>query len=468
MEKLTDLDFKKIIARRDPRFDGRFYFGVKTTKIYCRPVCPARPKPENIVIFKSQSEAENAGFRPCKRCYSDLAPGSKLLEGTSTTVSRALKLIENSPDDLTVESLAEMLGMTDRHLRRLFDEHLGASPIDIILTKKLHLARRLVTETNTSLSEIALASGFHSIRRFNEAFKKLYQATPTELRGNKKPTSSHELKLSLMLRPPYDWRNMVSFLDRHTSFGLELVKENAYLRFIPTSKNTFGTVEVKLSPKSDALLLTLKDLPLSEVKKLLQNVQNLFDVDHNPAYLPKSKLKPLGIRIPGAYDEFETAICIILGQLISTSQAKAKIKTLVMKYGTHIADEVYTFPSPETLIDSEIEEIGITKVKANAIRELSRLVLAGEINLTRGSDIEKTRAELLAIKGIGPWTVEMIAMRCLGDSDAYPKKDLIIERAIKLKLAKEDEWSSLRGYLTHVLWRDYAVKLSKVKQKDKL
>lgn len=467
MEKLTDLDFKKIIARRDPRYDGRFYFGVKTTKIYCRIVCPARPKPENIIIFKSQSEAENAGYRPCRRCYSDLAPGSKLLEGTSTTVSRALRLIENSNDELTVESLAEMLGMTDRHLRRLFDEHLGASPIDIILTKKLHLARRLVTETSTSLSEIALASGFHSIRRFNEAFKKIYQATPTELRGNKK-TASTEIKLSLMLRPPFDWKNMMSFLDRHTSFGLELVQDNAYHRFIPTGRNAYGSVQVRLSPKQDALLLTLRDLPLSEVKKILLNVQNLFDVDHNPAHLPKSKLKPLGIRIPGAYDEFETAICIILGQLISTSQAKAKIKTLVMKYGVHIKDDVYAFPTPETLMHSEIEEIGITRVKANAIRELSQLYLTKEIDLSRGSDIEATRAKLLAIKGIGPWTVEMIAMRCLGDSDAYPKKDLIIERAIKLKLAQEQEWSSLRGYLTHILWRDYAVKLSKVTQKDKL
>lgn len=429
-------DFKSIIKRRDPRYDGRFYFGVKTTKIYCRPVCPAKPKPENMVFFKSQSEAEANGYRPCKRCYSDLAPGSKLLEGTASTVSRALKMIDHSAgEDLSVEILAEKLGMTDRHLRRLFEEHLGASPVEIMITKRLHLARQLLTETKSPVAEIAFAVGFQSLRRFNEAFRKLYHVPPTEFR--KSNTAAKGLKLKLLVRAPYDWKTMMAFLDRHTTFGQEIVENNSYTRFIGS-----GSATVTYNGKNE-LEVVLKDIPVSETKNVLMRLKNLFDVTHTPDLVP---VKSKGIRIPGAYDEFETAVSIIVGQLISTSQAKQKMKMLVETFGL----------DPKVLMKAEIEKIGMTKIKAGAIRELSRLVLKGEIDLTRTANLEETRKQLLAVKGIGPWTVEMIAMRCLGDSDAWPANDLIIARAIKLKLEKENNWSTFRGYLTHYLWREYA------------
>jgi len=417
-------ELKKIIQRRDPRFDGRFYFGVKTTKIYCRPVCPAKPKPENMVFFRSQSEAESQGYRPCKRCYSDIAPGSKLLEGTMKSVWRGLQIIDETPgEDLSVEQLADKLGMTDRHLRRLFDEHLGASPLEIMITRKLHLARQLISDTDASLSEIALAVGFRSIRRFNEAFKSLYHAPPSEYRKNKSKTSTEAMKLKLMVRTPYDWDTMMAFLDRHTTYGVELVENNTYIRFIGE-----GSVTVSYSGKGE-LHLHLDKIPLPEVKNVLNKLKNLFDVGHTPDLLPaRSK----GIRIPGAFDEFETAVCIIIGQLISTSQAKAKIKMLMETFGMN----------PEVLKDAEIENIG--------------LYLAREIDLTRSSDLTEMRKKLLSVKGIGPWTVEMIAMRCLGDSDAFPIKDLIINRVMEKKLEKEKDWATLRGYLTHYLWREYA------------
>lgn len=431
-------DYKKIIQRRDPRFDGRFYFGVKTTKIYCRPVCPAKPKPENMVFFRSQSEAEAQGYRPCKRCYSDIAPGSKLLEGTMKSVWRGLQIIDETPgEDLTVELLADKLGMTDRHLRRLFDEHLGASPVEIMITRKLHLARQLISETEASLSEIAMAVGFRSIRRFNEAFKHLYHASPSEYRKNKTKKTSGMMKLKLMVRTPYDWGTMMAFLDRHTTYGVEIVQNNTYIRFVGE-----GSVTVSYEGAGE-LHVHLDKIPLTEVKGILNKIKNLFDVGHTPKLLP---VRSKGIRIPGAYDEFETAVCIVIGQLISTAQAKAKIKTLMETFGM----------DPAVLKDAEIEAIGMTKVKAGAIRELSRLYLAGEINLTRSADLELERKKLLAIKGIGPWTVEMIAMRCLGDSDAFPAKDLIINRVMEKKLEKEKDWATLRGYLTHFLWREYA------------
>ncbi len=431
-------DYKKIILRRDPRFDGRFYFGVKTTMIYCRPVCPAKPKPENMVFFKSQSEAEAKGYRPCKRCYSDIAPGSKILEGTAKSIWRALQIIDETPgEDLSVENLADKLGMTDRHLRRLFDDHLGASPIEIMITRKLHLARQLISETELSISDIALSVGFRSIRRFNEAFKSLYHAPPTEYRKGKIKTDPEILRLNVMVRTPYDWKTMMAFLDRHTTFGVELVENDTYIRFI-------GEGSVTVSYSGDGRLeLSLEKIPMKDIKNVVNRIKNLFDVNHTPDLLPaKSK----GIRIPGAFDDFETAVSIIIGQLISTSQAKAKIKTLMETFGMN----------PEVLSTAEIEKIGMTKVKAGAIRELSRLYLAGELNLSRSSDLESTRKKLLSIKGIGPWTVEMIAMRCLGDSDAFPAKELIINRVLEKKLVKEKDWETLRGYLTHYLWREYA------------
>ncbi len=429
-------DFQKIIERRDPRFDGRFYFGVKTTKIYCRPVCPAKPKTENMVFFRSQSEAEAAGFRPCKRCYSDLAPGSKLLEGTAASVSRALKIIELTPgEELSTPLLAAKLGMTDRHLRRLFEEHLGASPVEIMITKRLHLARQLLSETKEPVSGIAFAVGFKSLRRFNEAFRKLYHAPPTEFR--KKNASDKGLKLKLLVRAPYDWATMLAFLDRHTTFGQEIVENNSYIRFIGE-----GSATVTYNGKSE-LEVTLKNIPVTEIRNVLSRLKNLFDVTHTPALVPS---KSKGIRIPGSFDDFETAVSIIVGQLISTSQAKQKMKLIVETFGL----------DPKNLMKAEIEKIGMTKIKAGAIRELARLYSKGEIDLSRKAELKETRAQLLSIRGIGPWTVEMIAMRCLGDSDAWPAKDLIIARAINMKLEKEKSWSTFRGYLTHYLWREYA------------
>lgn len=471
MTELSQKDFKKIIQRRDPRYDGRFYFGVKTTHIYCRPVCPARPKPENIIIFKSASEAEKAGYRPCKRCHPDLAPGSKFFEGTSVSISRALKIIdeaisENTIEDFNVSILADKLGMTDRHLRRLFEEHLGASPIEIITTKKLHLARKLVMETNRPLSEIALVSGFKSIRRFNEAFKQFYHFSPGLLRKKESKSSyKDQVVLHLMLRAPYDWNSVLAFLARHETYGLEAVNENSFIRYIAHEKG-HGNLVVTFDPKKPALRIEINQLPLSLVPSILAKVRLLFDVHHNPSDLPKSKkISPDGIRIPGAFENYETAVSIILGQLVSTVQAKAKMKDLVLKYGKKISGnnpvEVYHFPTPAKLKKAPLEELGMTRHKANAIRELSRLVDEEGLLLSSSVDLESTRETLLAVKGIGPWTVEMIAMRCLGDTNAYPKKDLIIARAIESGFVDEESWSTSKAYLTHMLWREYGKSLSK-------
>lgn len=387
------------------------------------------------------------------------------------SIKRALSLIESSIDRgedefFNVEKLADSLGMTSRHLRRLFQEHLGASPIEIITTQKLHLAKKLILETALPLSEVAHSSGFKSIRRFNEAFKKAYHSPPSEWRQQKNSGKKNDqLILSFPLRQPFDWKSILAFLIRHETHGVEKVLPDRYIRFI-TDKKSYGKIEISYDKKSSSLKMLLQNVNLIEIRSIISRVKSLFDLNHNPADLPKSKnISPKGIRIPGAFDAYETAISIILGQLISTDQARAKMKSLVLKYGILISkspDEVYLFPTPNKLKNAQLEELGMTRHKANAIRELSRLIDEKNLVLDHSVDLDETKSLLLKIKGIGAWTTEMIAMRCLGDSDAYPKKDLIVMRAIEAGLVNEEEWSSQRAYLTHILWREYGKKLSKL------
>jgi len=468
MKDLNDDALKAIIARRDRRFDGRLYFGVKTTRIYCRPVCPAKAKPENILIFRSPSEAENHGYRPCLRCHPDVAPGSRLLDGTMKTVSRALRIIHDSADEnLNVESLACTLGVTDRHLRRLFDEHLGASPIEIMITQRLHFAKQTLQETALPVAEVAFASGFRSLRRFNEAFKSRYHSTPTEFRRRRGVASDDRVSLKIPIRLPYDWDTLLTFLKRHETYGIELIGGDTYRRFIPQG-NTFGSVVIAHRPKQDYLSAQFIDVPLTEIRFVLARIKTLFDTDHNPANMPVTKpLEPRGIRVPASFDPFETAVSIILSQLVSTTNAKALLRRLVEQFGQKIGEfsgqPVFAFPSPAVLATAKVEKVGMTQTRAAAIRELAKAVLAGAINFKAPMDFAVAERKHLGIKGIGPWTAAMVSMRCLGNPDAFPELDLIVRRALASNLVNPSQWATSRAYLTHCLWRDYGQTLTKTK-----
>jgi AraC family transcriptional regulator of adaptative response / DNA-3-methyladenine glycosylase II len=453
MRTRDEHNFRKIIERRDPRYDGRFYWGVITTRIYCRPICPARPKPENIRIFKSSTEAEKAGFRPCLRCRPDLAPGSQRWEGTGVSVARALRLMdERAGETLSIAELAECLGISDRHLRRLFLEHLGASPVSIMGHRRLHLARQLIVETNLPLTEIAFAAGFQSIRRFNEAFQELYRRPPSAFRKGVTDDSHAGLRLRLSVRPPYDWVTILGFLRRHQTYGVERVDEASYVRYFPMGNQAPGQVSVIFA--KDALELEFQHIQLTALRPLMARLRHLFDADHNPEDLPHNTgRKPQGIRIPGSFDPFETAVSIILSQLVSAAQARTLMQRLIMAHGHRLTDdEIFAFPSPEVLKSAGLESLGLTRQKAEAVRELSRLLSAGTLRLSRTAGLSATRKVLAGIPGVGPWTLELIAMRCLGDADAFPRKDLIVQR---LGAEDEDQWLSQRSYLTQLIWRDY-------------
>jgi AraC family transcriptional regulator of adaptative response / DNA-3-methyladenine glycosylase II len=461
-----ELDFKKIIARRDRRYDGRFYFGVKTTGIYCRPVCPAKPKPNNMLLFRSASEAENAGYRACLRCRPELAPGTKTLDGTMNTVSRALSLINDSAGtEWTIDKLAASLGMTGRHLRRLFDEHLGASPIDVMITRRLHFAKQALQETSQPITDVAFAAGFRSIRRFNEAFADRFKKSPSTFRKTRSAAPQGSLTLRIPVHAPYDWNLVLGYLRRHETFRVDAVIGGDYRRFIPIGKS-FGTVLVSKQPTENFLRARFDNVSLLDVRWVLSRLRNLFDTDHNPAHLPSTKtFSGNGVRVPGSFDPFETAVSVILGQMVSTAHAKANVKALVQQFGRKIGmnetQPVFGFPSPAMLANARVEKIGLTRVKAGAIRMLARAVRDRNIDFYSHADFPSMSARLLAIKGIGPWTASIIAMRCLGDPDAFPESDLIVRRALDQKQVDHAGWSSVRAYLTHCLWRDYGQELSK-------
>ncbi len=461
----------KIVRARDRRYDGRFYFGVRTTGIYCRPICPARPKLENITFYRSSAEAEKAGFRACLRCRPDLAPYSVQWNGTAAVVGRALMMISRGEaDDVSLSLLADKLGVSDRHFRRLFEAHVGASPIEVAASKRLHLAKQLLTQSSLSVTEVAFASGYQSIRRFNEAFREKFGATPSIVRkysGETLDRRSNFIHVEIPVIAPFDWDHIFGFLKNHGAQGVESFSDGKYRRSFSMEK-AVGAVEVGYEPKKGQLLVALSISDLSYLRGAIERVRDLFDTRLNPhAHLRDLNLKDpiaacyldeLGIRVPGAWEPFETAVCVILGQLVSVEQARIKVGKFVAQFGRKISTPLfdgctYLFPSARVLAEADFRAVGVTKVRGNAIRELSKQVRDRQIDLSRSADVEKTKAQLLAIPGIGPWTVEMIAMRCMGDPNAFPKTDLIIKRALAHHEHEKGDWSPWNAYIALALWK---------------
>ena len=466
METLTESDVQAILQRRDPRYDGRLYFGVRTTGIYCRPICPAQPKPENVVIYKSPAAAEKAGYRPCLRCRPDLAPGNKYVYPGGELAATGLRLIEERcAENIGVTEIAETLGISTRHLRRVFHEYLGTSPIQVIQSRKLHLAKQLLLETDEAVSTIAYAAGFHSLRRFNESFKQCYKTSPSAFRKQRPalPGAEEGITLRLMVRKPYNFNTVLSYLKRHSALGIEEITNQWYRRYIP-SKTGYATITITMDQKQSCLVASLIGFAPTQISKVLLRIRNLFDTDHNPHHLPLNVSSPqAGVRVPGAYDPFEIAVSIILGQLISVKQATTTLGALIHRFGRCLDKEngIFAFPAPQVLEKAEVETIGIPQGKASAIRSLSRQVANGLLNFSYSEDLHHIREKLLSIKGVGPWTTEMILMRCFGDADAWPKNDLIIQRAIEQELLEEADWEKNRAYMTHHIWATYAQTLSK-------
>jgi len=327
-------------------------------------------------------------------------------------------------------------------------------------TQRLHFAKQLVHSTSLPFIEISSVAGFKSVRRFNEAFRERYRVSPTEMRRKNNFDDSRGLRLEMAVRLPYDWQAVYSYLSRHECYGVEQTALGEYRRFIPLQTG-FGTIVVSDNTKRGTLSAEFINVPLRELRYTLLRLKYLFDTDHNPATLPTSTLfASTGVRVPGSFDPFETAVSIILSQLVSTPNAKLNLKNLVERYGTCIGEynhqPVFKFPTSKTLATAEVEVVGITKMKGNAIRNLATALLDRTIDFNAHLDFSEVHRALLSLKGIGPWTASIIAMRCLGNPDAFPTSDLIVKRALQKKLFDPEDWRSSRAYLTHHIWRDLA------------
>jgi AraC family transcriptional regulator of adaptative response / DNA-3-methyladenine glycosylase II len=460
---------------RDPRFDGKFFIAVTSTRIYCRPICPVREaKRCNIRYYFSAAAAAEAGFRPCLRCRPEAAPGTPAWLGTSAVVRRALRLIdEGILDHSSVDDLAAKLGVGARHLHRLFVQHAGASPIVFAQTRRVHFAKRLLDETDLPITEIALAAGFGSLRRFNAVFKEIYKRAPRDLRRRSRASeaASGDVVLKLAYRPPYDFAQVLAFLrTRHIS-GVETVTDTTYARTVRL-RNGFALIHVRCRPDEDALELRVSDAETSDLFSIVSTVRRVFDLAADPArtlaaFQADLLLGPLvrsapGLRIPSAWDAFECAVRAIIGQQVSVRGARSLLVRLVERNGTRISTTSgefgYLFPSAAEILDGDLTDIGLTTARIRALRALAQAVVERRIDFNGG--IDETIAELTGIAGVGPWTAQYVALRGLGDPDAFPSSDLVLRRmasSSKALTAREleamaERWRPWRAYAAMHLW----------------
>jgi len=468
---------------RDHRFDGKFFVAVKTTGIYCRPICPARPKIENVEFFGAAPEAEKAGYRPCLRCRPEAAPLSPAWYGRSAIVQRSLRaIIDLGLTDLSEEPFAGRFGVSARHLRRLFVQEIGKTPGQFYQEQRLNLARKMIVETGLPMTDIAYGAGFQSVRRFNDAFKARFTKAPSEIRKIKKAdlkeASGTGTQLRLSYRPPFHWEAILRYLKRHQIDQIEEISADTYIRYFPTQQG-MGRVQVENDEKNYCLIAQFDQFDGARLYSLLQNIRRLFDLDADPllvsACFERSEVlgrldrSAPGGRAPGCWDGFETAVAIILGQLVSNEQAQRLLQQLLHHYGqaTRWRDrEVCTFPGADILARADFSGLSTTKNRKRTLQILSRQVAGGGLSLNPHQDIRRLKEQLLAIPGIGSWTAEYIGMRCLSDPDSYPQTDLILKRVKQTVPGWDPEqirpW---RAYAAYLLWEAYAGTLSKKRGK---
>ncbi|MCZ6708865.1 MAG: helix-turn-helix domain-containing protein [Gammaproteobacteria bacterium] len=443
---------------RDPRFDGRFITAVLTTGIYCRPVCPARPPArENVRYFASAAAAKEAGYRPCRRCLPEAARRVPEWTISSKAVIRGLRLIDAGfLIDNDSAALARELGIGARHMGRLFRAELGASPRSLAGARRLHLAKRLIDESDLSFARIALQAGYGSVRRFNADIKAVYQRSPRQLRGSSVDSDSHALVLNLPVREPYNHQWVFEFLRKRGLPGLEEVHGFEYRR-----KLDAGGHWISVAWQGDGLRLSVPPGATQTLGEIMYRVRRVFDLDADPQAVDDHLgadpcLGPLvaaapGLRVPGAWDGFETAVRAIVGQQVSVARATTLAQQITERYG-HDA-----FPSPATLADATPAEIGMPGNRGRAISTLARAVRDGQVALHDGVNPATLTASLTALHGIGPWTAAYIGMRVAKDPDAFPDSDWVILKQLGVKPAEARRrsvaWQPWRAYAVMYLWR---------------
>jgi AraC family transcriptional regulator of adaptative response / DNA-3-methyladenine glycosylase II len=477
-----DLDHDRCyraVRSRDRRFDGRFFTAVTTTGIFCRPVCPARtPRRENVTFFRTAAAAEGAGFRPCRRCRPETTPGSAAWEGTSVLVGRALRLIdEGALDETDGADLASRLGISERQLRRLFIAQLGTTPGAIARSRRSHLARRLLNDTDLPIATIAFASGFGSLRQFNDVMRTIFKATPTELRGRETPVSpTAPVRLRLSYRPPLDWAALGDFLGGRAIPGVESWDGERYRRVVDLGDGG-GVIDVGHDEARAELVAVLRSERLPSLLPISSRLRAMFDLDCDPGAVTDvlsadENFRELvrrhpGMRVPGAWEPFEVVVRAIVGQQISVGAARTVVTRIAHAHGVPVKGFEdfglsHAFPGASQLLGAPLEESGVTARGADAIRTLAGLHLDGALVEASARGTEHLTEVLRRVRGVGPWTAAYIALRGFGEPDAFPAADLGLRKAARSlfdEIPSADElerrahgWRPWRSYAALHLW----------------
>lgn len=481
MKLIDDAAAYQALKSHDPRFDGVFFVGVASTGIYCRPVCPAKvPKRENCRFFTGAGAAEKAGFRPCLRCRPELAPGHAPMDQAHRLANLIMHRMDEGLADegAGLEEIAAHFNLSSRQLRRIVQKELGVSPIELIQTRRLLLAKQLLTDTKLPIIEIAFASGFSSLRRFNDAFSIHYRMPPTRLRKEAakypgKINMADTSTLQLGYRPPYDWSSMLKFLSGRAIRDVEFVTADSYSRTIRLGSHT-GWIKVSHAEAKNALLVEFTHSLTPVLPALLGRLRHMFDLTARPDIiaahlmqdetLRKSVMKNPGLRVPGAFDGFEMAVRAILGQQI-TVQAATKI---ACRYAEAFGEKIETpFPELSRLSPSaqkvarasvdDIAHLGIIRTRSACILAMAEAIRSDALQLEAGANPEASIAKLVNLPGIGPWTAHYIAMRALRWPDAFPKEDIAVRNNLGGVTAKQAEemsqaWRPWRSYAVMHVW----------------
>lgn len=467
----------RALVARDVRFDGLFFVGVTSTGIYCRPVCTARtPGRARCRFFAMAAQAEREGFRPCLRCRPELAPGLAPIDAVATVARQAAARIESGAlnDDAGLENLAAGLGISTRQLRRVVRQEFGVSPIELAQTNRLLLAKQLLADSALPIIEVALASGFSSVRRFNALFRQHYGFPPSRLRRSRTFVAPGDtIRLTLTYRPPLAWPEMLRFLAGRATAGVEIVSGTSYARTVAVGKQR-GWLRVEPVAGRNALAVELSTALTGVLPQLLARLRHMFDLRARPdvidlqlshdSRLVESIRRTPGLRVPGAFCGFELAIRAILGQQVSVVAATTLSGRLAAQFGepidTPFAELNRLTPGPQQLAEAnivEVTQLGILKSRATTIRELARAVVRGELDLEPGADTEQVIERLVGLPGIGDWTANYIAMRALHWPDAFPASDLGLLRGSGVKTAaalrkEANAWRPWRSYAAMHLW----------------
>ncbi len=473
----------RALESKDARFDGLIYVGVKSTGIYCRPVCPARtPRLVNCRFYASAAAAQDAGFRPCLRCRPETAPELASWRGTSNTVTRALALIAEGAldgDGASVETLADRLGVGERQLRRLFIQHLGASPISVAQTRRVLFAKQLIHETQMPMTQVALAAGFGSVRRFNETFQNLFHRAPTALRHKVAATPDDGVTLRLRYRAPYDWESILGFLRARAIPEVEVVENGRYFRTVEMDGYA-GTIEVSHQPERHNICVRIRFPNVRSLPAIAARVRRQFDIgadietidaqlSTDPLLAPLIAQRP-GLRAPGGWDGFELAVRAILGQQISVAAARRLAGQVVALHGKPLPKAFAghpglsrLFPAAERLAQVKSIGLGMPAARLATLRAMAQAAVTDRNLFRQAASGKEAIDRLKAIRGIGEWTAQYIALRAIREMDAFPATDAGLLRGASilnrngaisstLLLNRAECWRPWRAYAAQHLW----------------